>query len=123
MNVYPTLADLAGLPAPQQLDGVSLRPLLKDPQAPWDRPAINTFLKGNHGIYTERYHYIRYHDGSEELYDRRQDPNEWVNLASRPEMAQLKRDMQKWLPQNAPDSPRANTLKFDPATVTWTPKK
>jgi len=119
MNVYPTLADLAGLPPPKQVDGVSLRPLLKDPQAPWDRSAINTFLRGNHGIYTERYHYIRYHDGSEELYDRRQDPNEWVNLAPRPEMAVTKRTMAKWLPADAPDSPRARDLSFDAQSVTW----
>jgi arylsulfatase A-like enzyme len=122
MSVYPTLADLAGLPAPKGMDGVSLRPLLRDPSAHWDRPAINTFLRGNHGVYTERHHYIRYHDGAEELYDRLQDPNEWVNLAGRPAMAEVKRGMARWLPADAPDSPRARELTFDAKTVTWKPK-
>ena len=70
-------------PLPPGVDGASLRPLLVDPGARWDRPALTTYLRGNHGVYTERWHYIRYRDGAEELYDRRQDPQEWVNLAGR----------------------------------------
>lgn len=122
IHVYPTLADLAGLPAPGDVDGVPLRPLLQDPGARWDRPAVNTYLRGNHGVYNERYHYIRYHDGAEELYDRRQDPNEWVNLSGRAELADVKQRMAKWVPADAPDSPRARELMFDAKTVTWRKK-
>ena len=49
---------------------------------------------------TERWSYIRYHDGSEELYDRRQDSNEWINLASRREFDQVKEELRRALPPN-----------------------
>ena len=48
VDIYPTLLDLAGLPAKPDLDGQSLVPLLKDPQAKWDRPALMTQGRGNH---------------------------------------------------------------------------
>jgi len=49
------LGALAGLPLPSHLQGVSLRPLLADPQAPWDRPAISTMHDDNHAVRTERW--------------------------------------------------------------------
>lgn len=98
IDVYPTLCDLAGFKAPQGLDGVSLRPLLENPAGQWERPAITTYGRGNHAIRTERWSYIHYYDDSEELYDRRQDPNEWINLASNPALASAKKELQKWLP-------------------------
>jgi arylsulfatase A-like enzyme len=111
INVYPTVADLAGLPAPGGLDGASLRPLLADPEAKWDRPALTTYLRGNHGVYTERWHYIRYRDGAEELYDRRQDPQEWVNLAGKEALRGVRQEMARWLPgQDAPEAPRSTGL-------------
>ncbi len=122
-DLYPTLADLAGLPPPPTVDGRTLRPLLQDPDAPWDRPALITYLRGNHALRSERWSYIRYADGSEELYDRRQDPNEWVNLARLPAMTAAKDELKKWLPAtDAPDAPPASHFRFDPATVTWTRK-
>jgi arylsulfatase A-like enzyme len=120
-DLYPTLADLAGLPPPPNLDGRTLRPLLQNPDAPWDRPALITYLHGNHALRSERWSYIRYADGSEELYDRRQDPNEWVNLSALPAMAPVKSELVKWLPAaEAPDAAPASQFRFDPATVTWT---
>jgi len=124
INVYPTLADLAGLPAPSGVDGVSLKPLLTDPAHSWKRPAINDYLPGNSGVYTERWHYIRYHDGGEELYNRRQDPAEWVNLAGDSGMAEVTKEMAALLPAKpAADSPRARDYTLDPATVKWSRKK
>jgi arylsulfatase A-like enzyme len=119
VNLYPTLADLAGLPAPAGADGVTLRPLLADPKARWDRPAISTFLRGNHAVYNERWHYIRYADGSEELYDRLQDPNEWVNLASSPKHSSAKTEMARMAPMDAANSPRQSSYTFDPVEVRW----
>ena len=98
VDLYPTLSELAGLKLPEGLDGVSLRPLLENPAGPWDRPALTTYGRGNHAIRTERWSYIRYHDGSEELYDRRQDVHEWINLASDPGLAGVKQELQRWLP-------------------------
>ena len=106
MDVFPTLADLCGLPAKKECEGVSLRPLLANPKASWDRAALTTYGKDNHAVRTERWRYIRYSDGTEELYDRRQDPMEWKNLAADPNLAAVKADHAKWLPKvNAAEIP------------------
>jgi len=98
MSIYPTLCDACGLPRPPHLEGVSIKPLLADPKSTWDRPAISTFKPGNHAVRTERWRYIRYADGSEELYDDDTDPHEWTNLAAKPEQTALKTELAKWLP-------------------------
>ena len=64
-----------------ELDGASLRPLLEDPHADWERPALTTYTRGNHAVRADRWRYIRYADGTEELYDHSDDPHEWHNLA------------------------------------------
>lgn len=103
MNIYPTLTDLCGLPTPKHVEGVSIRALLADPSAPWDRPAITTHQFGNHTARTERWRYIRYADGGEELYDHEKDPLEWINLGNDPQFDSLKKDLERWLPAtNAP---------------------
>jgi arylsulfatase A-like enzyme len=107
-DIYPTLADVCGLPKPpQELEGVSLRPILADPKAPWDRPALTTHGRGNHSVRSERWRYIRYSDGTEELYDHDRDDLEWTNLADKAEHAEVKKKLAAWLPKkNAPDAPR-----------------
>lgn len=101
LGLYPTLCELAGLPVPKHLQGVSLRPLLANPQAAWDRPAISTMTAGNHAVRTDRWRYIRYAGGGEELYDHDADPHEWTNLAAKPEHTALKAELAKWLPCGA----------------------
>jgi len=98
VDLYPTLADLAGVERGTGLDGASLRPLLENPQRSWERPAITTYGRGNHAVRSTRWSYIRYHDGGEELYDRRQDPQEWINLASHRGLTKVKEDLRRWLP-------------------------
>jgi arylsulfatase A-like enzyme len=98
MGIYPTLCELTGLPLPPHLEGVSFKALLADPQAAWDRPAISTMHDGNHAVRTERWRYIHYADGGEELYDEQADPHEWTNLAAVPEQAAVKAELAKWLP-------------------------
>ena len=82
LDLYPTLAELCGLPAKGGLEGHSLVPQLKDAKAERKWPAITTHNQDNHAVRTETWRYIRYADGSEELYDCVADPNEWTNLAS-----------------------------------------
>jgi arylsulfatase A-like enzyme len=107
MSIYPTLCDLAGVPAPKHVEGASLRPLLADPKAAWDKPAVTTHGRNNHALRTERWRYIRYADGGEELYDHRADPYEWTNLATRAEHALLKKELAAQLPSvNQPPVPR-----------------
>jgi len=66
------------------MDGQSVVPLLQQPDLPWPRPVVSTYGFQNHSIRTERWRYIRYHDGTEELYDHDIDANEWTNLAVPP---------------------------------------
>ena len=66
-------------------------PLVRDPKAKWDHVAITTYGRGNHAIRSEEFRYIRYEDGSEELYDHRVDPNEWRNVAGEGKYAAVKR--------------------------------
>ena len=124
LDIFPTLLELAGLPARPDLEGHTLVPQLKDAGAPREWPAITTHNHDNHGIRTERWRYIRYADGSEELYDMQADPNEWTNLAGHTEFADVKRDLAKWLPKvNKKPVPGSaqRVLTYDPATgeVNW----
>ena len=81
--LYPTLLDLCGIKNRSYYDGKSALPLLKNPKAKWDHPAISTYGRNNHTLRTQRWRYIRYADGTEELYAHQHAPNEWTNLAMR----------------------------------------
>ena len=107
IDIYPTLVDICGLKSNDRLEGRSLLPLLENPNAAWERPALTTHGRNNHSIRSERWRYIRYNDDTEELYDRDKDEMEWDNLAGNPEYDEVKREMSRWLPKvNAPDAPR-----------------
>jgi arylsulfatase A-like enzyme len=83
LSIYPTLVELAGLPQPDFVDGTSLVPLLRTPGMGWDDVAITTYGDyGNFAVRDDRYRYVIYLDGDEELYDVVADPNEWTNLAN-----------------------------------------
>ncbi len=103
LDIYPTLASLAGLPQPDGLEGLSLAPQVKDVTTPRQRPAICTHNAGNHSVCDQRWRYIVYADGSEELYDRRQDPNEFDNLlndkARTAELTSIVKRLRDWLPE------------------------
>lgn len=98
LDVYPTLTDLCGLPARDGLEGHSLLPQIRDVTTPRPWPAITTHNPGNHAIRSARWRYIRYADGSEELYDMDQDPHEHHNLATLPESRPVIEEHMRWLP-------------------------
>lgn len=119
LDIYPTLIELTGSPARTDLEGLSLAPQLKDATAKRERPAITSHNQGNHGIRSERWRYIRYADGSEELYDMVKDPNEWTNLASMTEHAAVIATHKKWLPKtDVPPAPGSahRILTYDAST-------
>lgn len=92
VDVYPTLADLCGLAeAPKNLAGRSLRPLLVNPKAKWDKPAVTQVQRGaaqnrfmGYSIRNERWRYTEWDEGRKgaELYDETNDPGEMNNLAN-----------------------------------------
>jgi len=98
--IYPTLCELAGVPIPAHVEGKSIRALLANPAgAVPERPAVSTFEQNNHAVRTDKWRYIRYADGGEELYDHDADPLEWTNLAKDPKHAAVKEDLKKWFPK------------------------
>jgi arylsulfatase A-like enzyme len=106
LDLYPTLVELAGLPAYAANEGSSLKPVLEGASDAPDHVAITSYGFGNHAIRDERYRYIYFVDGSEELYDHQNDPDEWHNLAGDPAYAEIKKRLKQHLPEkNAPLSP------------------
>jgi arylsulfatase A-like enzyme len=105
LDLYPTLIELCGLPPREELEGRSFVALLPDPTTAWDHPVVTTHGRDNHAVRSERWRYIRYSDGSEELYDHKQDPREWENLAGDPQWNELKASLATHLPKvNAQDA-------------------
>ena len=94
------------------LDGQSLVPLLKDPQTMWDRPALMTQGHGNHAVRSRHWRYIRYKDGTEELYDcKTDDPWNYRNLLAgegRDKYTAVISEHKKWLP--ATEAPERESL-------------
>ncbi len=98
-SIYPTLTDLAKLPHPQNIEAESIYPLLKNPKSKWATPAITTWARNNHAVVSQDYRYIRYEDGSEELYDLAADPNEWHNVAADEKFAPVISELAQYLPK------------------------
>ena len=122
LDMYPTLSELCGLEVPDHLEGLSLAPQLKHAQAPRTRPAITTHNHDNHGVRSEQWRYIRYADGTEELYDMVEDPNEFTNEASDSRYAAEKRALRKQLPKinrkPAPGSAK-RILTYEASVANW----
>ncbi len=141
LDLYPTLRELctSGLhsatqdgaaPAGNlrreqgQLDGVSLVPLLMDPNREWNRPAVMEYKRGNVAVRSDRYRYIRYRDGGEELYDHSTDPHEWNNIATLPGQKGVKDELARWGTKHwAESAATKKAFHFDPDTYTWTHSK
>ena len=100
IDIYPTLIDLCGLPERAGLDGQSLKPLLENTDRKRERPVVITYGFKNHALQTERWRYIQYHDGGQELYDHDSDPNEWTNLANNSKYQKVVRNLQDLLRLN-----------------------
>jgi len=113
IDLYPTLADLCGVPAPANLDGKSLRPLLRDPRAKWDRPAHTQVARGGgrnaprrimgRTLRTERWRYTQWGDAPQDaqLYDMEKDPQELQNLAGDPRRGETVEQLRRLLRESA----------------------
>ncbi|WP_436298981.1 sulfatase-like hydrolase/transferase [Stieleria mannarensis] len=88
LSLYPTLAELAGLPPKESNDGPSLVPLLENAAAEWPHVSITCLNRpGNYGLSERRWRLVQYDNGDHELYDTQNDRYEWDNLATEPEHA------------------------------------
>jgi len=98
INVYRTIADLAGIKPPDYVDGFSLVPQLQDQTVPVAKPAISSWGRGNYSVRTKDWRLIRYFDGKQELYHSREDQQEWHNLANKPEHQGKLKELSEMLP-------------------------
>jgi uncharacterized sulfatase len=104
VDLYPTLADVCGLPVPQGAQGISLKPLLEDPQADWDHPAFTQVTRGKNvmgrSVRTDRWRYTEWDHGDKgvELYDQQNDPKEFKNLAKEPKSQKTMAELKAMLP-------------------------
>ena len=122
LDIYPTLGQLCSFPKKDGLEGLSLVPQLEDAASEREHPAITTHNAGNHGVRSRDWRYIVYADGSEELYDMVNDPNEWTNLAGDTKYAEVILEHRKFVPKNdlppAPNS-ASRVLTFRKGVVNW----
>jgi len=111
IDIYPTIKDLCGMTGDTRksdlgadLDGHSLRPFLENPaSATWDGPSVSLesvinpssslIAMQNYSVRSERYRYIHYPTGDEELYDHSLDYNEWKNLIFDPDYEGVVQEM------------------------------
>jgi len=118
IDIYPTVAELAGLEPPETIEGESLVPLLDRPHQSWNGEAFTQVLRPGDGlpvmgasIRTDRWRYTEWNEGEQgvELYDHMHDPHEFENLASSPEygptISNLRRRLRATVSGSVPDSP------------------
>jgi iduronate 2-sulfatase len=100
LDIYPTLTELCGLERKEQYDGENIKPLLSDMSVKRNKPVISTWTYGSHSIRRNKWRYIRYNDGSEELYDEENDFGEHVNLAEKSEYKDVIAKLKQYLPKD-----------------------
>ena len=125
LSLYPTLVDVCSLPKPSHvLDAPSLKPLLDAPSADWKHLVLIQRAKGECAVRSRTHRYIRYADGSEELYDLTNDPHEWKNLANEAKSQVAKKHLASQVTKNwKPHVPNKSAFDFDPESYTWNPKQ
>ncbi len=132
VDIYPTIADVCGLPAPTGLDGMSLKPWIEDPSHPAAKVAISQYPRGGsqtggrslmgYSIRDSRWRLTLWCDRSDheiiatELYDEQNDPAESVNAAKKPENKSTIEALSKFLPASASASPRTKSKPAAPDT-------
>jgi hypothetical protein len=110
-----------GLPPKQDNDGPSLVPLLRDVDADWPHVSLTHLAEpGSYGLSGERWRYIHYANGDEELYDCQTDPHEWTNLATASEQSARLKRLRRLAPQTfaplvPPKDESLPKLKWHPA--------
>lgn len=118
MDIYPTLAELVGFDRPEHVTGHSLVPFFENPEYEGRPPVVTSYRSGvnrnwhlgpmreaenGHAVRSRNFRYIYYTGiGLEELYDHRNDPNEWENVAYREEYADVVREHRQYLLDQVP---------------------
>ena len=126
IDLYPTLIELCDLPGQHAMDGVSLLPVLRNPESATDRSLfIPSHERGSYSVVNKNWRYIYYRDGTEELYNVQEDPDEWYNLAGDQEYRSVINELKKVVPgEFHPGATPKNSLKLviEGDTFHWEPK-
>lgn len=117
LSIYPTILELCHLRPNTQNEGASLVPLFRGESDGKDWSALTTYGYKNHSIRFKDFRYIRYEDGSEELYDIKVDPNQFVNLADSEEHEEIKMALEGLLPRQNSKWHRDSNYTFQPYFV------
>jgi len=129
IDIYPTLVELCNLPVrvDRRFDGISLVPTLQNPSVAEDRDVFLPHAdRGDYAVINSNWRYIRYDEGTEELYNVREDPHEWTNLADDRKYEPIKQTMKQSAPRIfAPSATSQKSLKLVVTgdTFHWEPKK
>ncbi len=113
IDIYPTLIDLCKLPSSELLEGHSLAKLIHNPDKKWAHPALSFYGKGNIAIRDKQFRLIKYEDSSIELYDMKNDPNEWYNLAKDKEFRKTIQELMKYIPRKWAPLSEYSTYNFN----------
>lgn len=114
IDMYPTFVEMCDLPSPHQpLEGRSLASTLRDPSSATDRNVYLPYMTpGEYAVINRNWRYIRYGDAGEELYNLREDPNEWKNLSDVKRFDAIKAQLRAAAPTSfAPPEPKLNARK------------
>ncbi len=114
IDLYPTLIELCDLPKQHKMDGVSLVSSIKEPSSAKDRDLFVPYHeRGSYAVINSNWRYIYYKEGTEELYNLKEDPNEWYNLAGKDENQHVIQELQKAAPAEfSPDATPKKNLRL-----------
>jgi arylsulfatase A-like enzyme len=113
MDVFPMLTQLAGIALKPGISGRSIVPLLRDPSAEWDHPVVSVYGDGHYSVIRGDWHYIRYAEGGEELYNLVDDPHEWDNLAGAADQANRIADMASFIPGQRAQLVQTKSIRWE----------
>ncbi|MAG92644.1 MAG: iduronate-2-sulfatase [Planctomycetaceae bacterium] len=120
LSLFPTLTELAGLPRKSDNDGPSIVPLLRNPKAAWPHVSITHLGEPrSYGLSAERWRYLHYANGDEELYDIAADRYEWANLAAQPTHRAKLKELRALAPQKF--APRVPPKDESLPRLVWRP--
>ena len=87
VDLYPTCTELLDLPTPKDLHGKRFVPVLRDPKFKVRETALSIHNRAGGGLRSTEWHYMKYGENGEELYDMVKDPDQYTNVVSAPKYA------------------------------------
>lgn len=107
IDFYPTLCELAGLTYPGEISGKSMVPVLENPKKKIRNEALTQTVGDGYSVITDRYRYTRWGEGGSgmvELYDKKSDPAEMINLAGKKKSEKIIERLDKRLTERIRES-------------------